>query len=211
MVDSGRAARLKRKQHEQNSVANPKRRKSTEEDSEPNIQDELLLVESQILSSRSNYNKIAALLKYSQSSGSQIQLCHTAAVVLCRVFCRLMARGSISKSNETSENETIVVQWLRKQLEEYEKTLLTMLSTTNKALQSLALSLSLRILKEKADHLRLQGNLIWGSGLFQSVVKSLVQPETFGETRIEYVERYFDQYTDIRHYTFKILAFVIDF
>ena len=76
-------------------------------------------LEEQISESRKYYNNIVTLL--SMLNGGDTEL--TAAVSLCRVFCRLIARGNLSDAGH-AQNEKIIVAWLRERCQDYQKALL---------------------------------------------------------------------------------------
>ena len=166
----------------------------------------ILLLENQIIESRKNYNSINILIDYCQHNNSQTNEYHVSAVALCRIFCRLMARGSMSKANGNSENEVVVVQWLRERMEEYERILSDMVLTTDEYLQSTALKLSLRLLKEKASYLHMTTDMIWRKGLFLNIIQKITKSEMTENVLTEYAEKYIHQYDDIRYYTFAALA-----
>ncbi len=98
----------------------------SQEETKDDAQASILLLESQILDSRKHYNNIALLIAtlcdQDIRQGDLI-----AAVSLCRVFCRLMAAGRMTKTRETLENEYIVLQWLKERYTEFTEILLTVL------------------------------------------------------------------------------------
>lgn len=84
----------------------------------------ILLLETQILESRRHYNNIATLLEIFRDNDAAAEEQATASVALCRVFCRLMAAGSMSKTRNTLENEAIIVKWLKERYNDYTAILL---------------------------------------------------------------------------------------
>ena len=175
---------------------------------EDDIQSEILLLEHQILESREHYNSIAILLGYLRENDTDNQRDVAAAVALCRIFCRLMAAGSLTDSREISENESTIIQWLKDRLVEYESLMLAILKSKDLGKQSTALTLLMRLMKGQAEHLKLQGNSVWLHGLFSSVLLTLVSNTTAHSIRVEFIEKYLVTYDDIRYYTFAVFAWV---
>lgn len=172
------------------------------------FQDKALQLVEKILGSRTNYNSIHTLLEYVQNDDKAENERLVAAVALCRVFCRLMAGGSLSRLRENSYNESMIVQWLRERLQDYEQGLLRMLRTRNIGTQSAALTVLVRLVKEKASHLNQSEDATWHDGLFGQLVQTLIAEEVFEEVRAEFVEKYARKHEDIRFYTFACLACV---
>ncbi len=170
------------------------------------FQDQALQLEKEILESRTHYNSIHTLLKHLQENDGAENENIVAAVALCRVFCRLMAGGNLSKFPKSSGNEATILQWLRERLQDYEQGLLRMLANKNVANQRTALTVVVRIVREKALHLNLSEDAVWQNGLFGKLVQTLIEEEIAEETRAEFVEKYVERYDDIRYYTFACLA-----
>ena len=172
------------------------------------FQDEALQLEEKILESRTNYNSIHTLLEYLQREDGVEQERVIAAVALCRVFCRLMARGSLGKLQEGSGNEVTIMQWLRERLHDYEQELLRVLRSQEFGAQSTALTVLMRLVKEKASHLNQSVDTSWQDGLFGQLVRTFIEDEIAEETRTEFVDKYVAKYEDVRFYTFACLAYV---
>ena len=172
------------------------------------FQDEALQLEEKILESRTNYNSIHTLLEYLQREDGVEQERVIAAVALCRVFCRLMARGSLGKLQEGSANEVTIMQWLRERLHDYEQELLRVLRSQEVGAQSTALTVLMRLVKEKASHLNQSVDTSWQDGLFGQLIRTFIEDEIAEETRTEFVDKYVAKYEDVRFYTFACLAYV---
>lgn len=173
---------------------------------EVDFHDQALQLEEEILESRTNYNSIHTLLEYLQGNDGSENDDTIAAVALCRVFCRLMARGNLSKLRESFGNEATIVQWLRERLQDYEHGLLRMVGNENVAKQRTALTVVLRLVKEKASDLNQSEDPVWQSGLFGQLVQTLVEEKIAEEIRAEFVQEYVERYDDVRYYTFACLA-----
>jgi U3 small nucleolar RNA-associated protein 19 len=85
----------------------------------------VLLLESRILESRKYYNDIATLLALLGSSDSARKLRESIVLSLCRIFSNLMATGHMIKTKATTENEIVIIKWLRERYSEYINVLLS--------------------------------------------------------------------------------------
>ena len=172
------------------------------------FQDHTLQLEEKILESRTNYNSIHTLLEYLHKYDGAEDEDTIAAVALCRVFCRLMAGGNLSKSREKSGNEATIAQWLRERMHDYEQGLLRILGNENIRKQCTALTIVMRLFKEKASHLNRSEDAVWQRDDFIQIVQTLIGEQVAEETRAEFVEKYVEKYYDVRYYTFACLAYV---
>lgn len=206
---SGLESRRKRKRKDETSQASKKSRTAVvDTPQEVDFQDQALQLEEEILESQTNYNSIHTLLRHLQENNGADDEDVIAAVALCRVFCRLMAGGNLSKLRESSANEATIVQWLRERLYDYEKELLRMFRNESIGKQSTALTIVMRLVKEKASYLNQSEDAFWQNGLFRQLVQTLIEEEVAEETRSEFVEKYVEKYDDVRYYTFASLAYV---
>lgn len=194
---------------DRNTAPKPKVRK-TEKDRprSAGIEEAILLLESQILESRKNYNSIATLLRHVQIGNGQDQTSITAAVALCRVFCRLIALGSLSKPEEAPRSEITIVQWLQVQLEAYKQLLLSFLSMADLVVSSTALTLLMRLLKGETESLNQASDDNWRNGTFKSVVSRLIAADTTDPIREEFADKYLQPFDDVRYFTFACLTYV---
>ena len=181
---------------------------ATELSEKVDFQDEALQLEENVLGSQTNYNSIHTILKCLHQEDEMENEKIIAAVALCRIFCKLMARGSLGKPKESSGNEVTIIQWLRERLHDCEQGLLRMLKSKSIRTQSTALTILMRLLKEQASHLNQSADIIWQGGLFWQLIQSLVEAEIFDEIRNEFVENYIVKYEDVRFYTLACLAYV---
>jgi hypothetical protein len=81
-------------------------------------QESILELEEAIIESPKHYNNIVTLLGYFKDD-DDVQIRVTAGVSLCRTFCRLMAKGRLVKRKEDSEEEGLVVAWLKERYREF--------------------------------------------------------------------------------------------
>ena len=175
---------------------------------EVDFQDHVLQLEEKILESRTNYNSIHTLLEYLQEHDGTEDEGIIAAVALCRVFCRLMAGGNLSKPRERSGSEATIMQWLRERMHDYEQALLRMLRNKNIRQQSAALTVVMRLIKEHSSHLNQSEDAVLQGDLFGQLVSTLIEEQVAEETRAEFTEKYVEKYNDVRYYTFTSLAYV---
>ena len=175
---------------------------------EVDFQDHVLQLEEKILESRTNYNSIHTLLEYLQEHDGTEDEGIIAAVALCRVFCRLMAGGNLSKPRERSGSEATIMQWLRERMHDYEQALLRMLRNKNIRQQSAALTVVMRLIKEHSSHLNQSEDAVLQGDLFGQLVSTLIEEKVAEETRAEFTEKYVEKYNDVRYYTFTSLAYV---
>ncbi|KAL9586289.1 MAG: hypothetical protein Q9212_001007 [Teloschistes hypoglaucus] len=207
---SERRRKRKAVEADQSTAPKPKLRK-TEKDGprSAGIEEEILLLESQILESRKHYNSIVTLLRHVQVGNGQNQASITAAVALCRVFCRLIALGSLSKSEEAPRSEITIVQWLRGQLEAYKKLLLSLLSMADLVVSSTALILLMRLLKSETESLNQASDDNWRNGTLRSVVSRLIAADTADAIREEFADKYLQPFDDVRYFTFACLTDIL--
>lgn len=64
----------------------------------------------------------------------------------------------------------------------------------------------MRFVKDEALHLKVNEEYAWRSGIFADIVRSLLEAEDGQEVREEFVEKYVEEYDDIRLYTFAVVA-----
>lgn len=168
----------------------------------------ILEIERQILESRRNYNKIVTLLSHcwNQDPQKEDEENTLAVVALCRIFCRLMALGSLSKDQDTSGNEATVVQWLNDRFNDYKDILLETLSQGDVTKQSTALTLLMRLFKEEATRLKKSDEAVWQTGTFAKALKFVMDGESSADVRNEFVQQYVEEYDDVRFYTFSRLT-----
>ncbi len=196
---------MKRKRDEERSVEG-KRAPADNQESTQDALSRILLLENGILESRKNYNSIVLLLDRMRERNPSDGRYTAAAVALFRVFCKLIALGNLTKNPQVSKEENTVVLWLWERLEEYEEALLNYLQSEDDTKQVAALTLLLRLIKEKARHLITSESVNWDAGLFQRIVHGLLMCR-YGATAIdEFVDKYVAKHADIRLHTFTSIS-----
>ncbi|KAL8712447.1 MAG: hypothetical protein Q9220_003295 [cf. Caloplaca sp. 1 TL-2023] len=206
IAEGGSQKKRKRNENEKEAAGrkNKTRRVEKEAPQTAKVEEDILILESQISQSRKHYNNIATLLRYCQDDGFQSNSSSLAAVAMCRIFCRLMANGSLSKPGEGQEKDMVVFKWLRGQLESYKQILLDSISSKDASKQSTALTLLMRLLKTEAQNLAAES--VWRNGVFAHLVSRIVRSDTADAVREEYVEKYMQSYDDVRLHTFACLS-----
>lgn len=164
---------------------------------------EVLELENQILESRRHYNQIVKLLAYlKKPDAEEDDRSFIAAVALCRVFCRLLAGGKMSRKQGVSNDETLIIDWLRERLKEYKNLLIPKLASPKPEWSQLALTLPLQLMKEESVYLRVPNDTVWRNGTFALLLRKLADGTTPEATRLLFVKNYLVEFDDIRYYTF---------
>ena len=161
-------------------------------------QSQILLLEKSILESRKNYNDIVKLLEIARKGTQPI-----AAVALCRVFCRLIASGSLTEGKGPSKNESTIIKWLEERIDEFRSILLKWLSDENASLQSTSLTLILRLLR---DEVALGRSTKVVATRFLEIVQQLTGTSSDKDVINEYIEKYALQYADVRSWTLQAVG-----
>ncbi|GIZ39644.1 hypothetical protein CKM354_000301900 [Cercospora kikuchii] len=192
-LDQGR-----KRKRETNGVKSRKAPKSTK--SLDTRETQILLLEQQILESPTHYGKIEELQTLMAEEDSRL----LAAVALCRVFCRLIAGEQLVKEKSASEESTQSVQRLRVFLREYVSNLCSWIGSPDATTESTALTLLMRIVKEEASGGSRSAAQSWRNerASFQSLVRALVRENDAEGARQQFVEKYIEEYDDVRFYTF---------
>lgn len=200
MVAKDEAQRSKRKRATDGEGPQKRRRSVSSDDEVEDPKTEILLMEQGILESKKNYNNISVLIQTASEYKNDTEASLLASVALCRVFVRLLAQGSLSLRNGLSQKEEVVVKWLRSQLSSYEFVLLELLKIVE--FSETALTLCMRILKARGEHLSSMGDTPFPKAFLQSIISALLEADDDG-IRQTYMEEYAEGFDDIRYFTFK--------
>lgn len=126
-------ASKKRKKSEKDPAKRSSKRRAVAEDEADGKTEKQRIeeLEAQISESRKYYNNIVILLSM-LNAGESVEYCNiTAAVSICRVFCRLFAGGQLNKPKNASEKDLILVGWLKERHQEYQSVLMRILRDGN--------------------------------------------------------------------------------
>lgn len=164
-----------------------------------------------IRDSRKNLNNIVKLLNVARSTKNDATV---AVVSLCRVFCRLLAEGKLSKphaaksqaaNSQAAQDEATVVSWLRDRLTDYRELLLALIQDERPHKCKLGLALSMQIVKgelaiskSSVDAMR--------TGTFPTVMQAILQSSEDSRVTSEFINPFFNQYNDVRFYTLLSVA-----
>jgi U3 small nucleolar RNA-associated protein 19 len=187
-------------------------------------------LEAQIAESRKYYNNVATLISMLNVGDSSRQPNLAVAVSLCRVFCRLLAGGNLREPNRATEQEKIVVAWLKERFQEYQKALLTIIRGADPSsqvrllvlscettvvetdrFQVTAFTLCMRIVSARATHLPGSETQVWSTGFFKGAFEAVVETEDGDSLRSEFVEKFLKEYDDVRYYTCMQISYVPDY
>lgn len=164
----------------------------------------IMTLESQILESRKHYNKIPLLIELGKRpDGTE------AIIALCRVFCRLMAAGSLKAIKGAHENELTIVEWLKDRYTEYWELILDHVTDEEHAMQRLAVKLGMQLIREEGIHLPSGSEYVWGTGSFADLVRHCVELESAGAAREEFAEEYVQRYDDVKFFTSHMITKII--
>ncbi|KAJ5625512.1 hypothetical protein N7510_001821 [Penicillium lagena] len=191
----------KRKSSKHGATTSSKRRAVAENDFAERLAT-IQELETQIAESRKHYNNIATLISM---LGAPKNPDLAVAVSLCRVFSRLIAAGNLTDSSRAADNEKIIVAWLKERCVEYQKALLAIMAEADAASQITALTLGMRLVKERVTHIPSADNTVWTSGMFKDIFEAVVEaPES--DLRTDFVAKFVQEYDDVRYHTFAQVA-----
>ncbi|KAJ5371807.1 CCAAT-binding factor [Penicillium concentricum] len=163
-------------------------------------------LENQIAESRKGYNNIATLLSMLNVEKSAEKPEMAVAVSLCRVFSRLIAGGNLTESSRAAENEKIVVAWLKERCLDYQNALVAIIREADTSSQIAALTLSMRIVKERLAHIPGAENNVWSTGFFKDIFAAIIEAHNGQDLQSEAVAKFVKEYEDVRYYTFTQMA-----
>ncbi|POS72124.1 nucleolar complex protein 4 [Diaporthe helianthi] len=199
----GQDSREPPKKRARSQIATSSIHGSADSDDHDDPQANILLLETAVLESKRHYNNITTLLHIARDQDKDEHKALLATVALCRIFVRLLAAGSLLRKNNSAEKDVILVHWLRDRLAEYNEILLSFLTNDDHALT--ALTLSMRLLKAQGQYPYRDGDQhSFPKVLLRDVVATLCRPGA-EQARREFVEKFIDEYDDIRLYTFKAI------
>ncbi|KAJ5306816.1 hypothetical protein PENANT_c003G03701 [Penicillium antarcticum] len=194
----------KRKSGKNASAPSSKRRAVAEDDFAERLET-IQELENQIAESRKHYNNIATLISMLNVEKSAEKPDLAVAVSLCRVFSRLIAGGNLTESTRAAENEKIVVAWLKERCLEYQNALLAIMREADGTSQITALTLSMRLIKERVAHIPGSESTIWSTG-FKDILQAVVEARNGQDLQSEFVNKFMKEYDEVRYYTFTQMA-----
>ncbi|QDS68101.1 hypothetical protein FKW77_010129 [Venturia effusa] len=195
-VDTAAGKKRKRPARDGEKPRSKKTTKTSPSDTDDQ-EEKILQLEAQVLESRKHYNNIAALLSLAKNESDTSVL---ARIAICRIYCRLLAAGSLNLVGGAAESELVIVRWLTARLNEY----LDMVLAASQ-LNSTSLQLVMRLVKEEIKE---KGTLAWENGIFPRLTQALFTSGSSTEAlRAEYNLKYFQEYDDVRFQTLGRIVF----
>jgi len=177
-------------------------KRARSESSEEDGQAQILLLENEIFESKKNYNNVATLIKILKTDSEDADDSVIAAISLCRVFTRFIVAGDLANKKGATDQEAVVVKWLKERYTEYKNSLFDLLG--EEGISATALALCMRLLKTEGENTRTQ-EYQFPSSFLTGIVQALVKPESDANARKEFSEKFVEEYDDIRFYTFEAI------
>lgn len=217
------AGTLKRKRPATESRDAKKKRvrsESSNDDDDNAPKSKIFSLEAAIFESKKNYNNITIMITIAKQldehgnedennqGGKDEEEALLAVISLCRVFIRLLAAGALLRKKNLADKEIVVVHWLRERLAEYHQVLRFLLLRDGLAMT--ALTLSMRLLKAEGQYPQsenMENN--FPKGFLKDIVAALCQTSVDQAVRHEFVDKFADEYDDVRFYTFKAVTDII--
>ncbi|KKK25836.1 ribosome biogenesis protein [Aspergillus rambellii] len=195
----------KRKSPKEIGVPSSKRRAVAENESAQAMA-KIQQLEDEISESRKHYNNIVTLISMLSADGTGPNPNLAVAVSLCRVFSRLIAGGNLTEPERATDNEKIIVAWLKERCREYQRLLVSIMRGSDNSSQITALTLSMRLLNERATHIPGDDTQAWSSGLFRNIFEAVIEAKDGEALRSEFLEKFAKPYEDVTYHTFMQLA-----
>ncbi|KAJ6006737.1 hypothetical protein N7451_004681 [Penicillium sp. IBT 35674x] len=179
----------------------PSKRRAVAEDDFADTLSTIEKLETEIAEGRKHYNNIATLISMLNVDKSVKNPDLAVAVSLCRVFSRLMATGTFVESSRAAENEKIVTAWLKERCLEYQRALLVIMREGDTTSQITALTLSMRIIKERITHIPGADNNVWSTS-FKDIVEAVIEAQDGQDLQTEFITKYLKEFEDVRYHAF---------
>ncbi|KAM5457618.1 Maturation and nuclear export of 40S ribosomal subunits interacting protein [Microsporum audouinii] len=204
-VDTELKSSKKRKKGDADSSRRSMKRRAVEEKNGRPEAEQIQELEDQISESRKYYNNIVTLLSKLDDVDADKPSRKAVAISLCRVFCRLLAGGQLNMPQGASEQESILVAWLKERYREYKQSLLTILRGGEPSQKITTLSLAMQLIKEQIAYYTGSDINVWTGGFFDDILAAVINPGN-DKVRVYFMENFFQKYHDITVYTILRLA-----
>jgi U3 small nucleolar RNA-associated protein 19 len=135
----------------------------------------------------------------------------TSAVSLCRVFCRLMANGSLLRKKSHDAAQSTILEWLKDRYKDYTKELSALIAHEDPAVQTTALTLYMRLVKEDGAHMKPAGDeYYFPQMLFGKLMRALLYSEHLDDAvKQEFTSKYLNAHDDIRYVFYTAVSALI--
>lgn len=121
------AQSLRKRKKDEKGPTEPSAKRQANEQGRGDENRRIQELETQISESRKYYNNIVTLISMFNVVDSAESPNLVVGVSLCRVFCRLLAAGHLNKPKSATEQDLILVAWLRERYQEYQSALVAVL------------------------------------------------------------------------------------
>jgi U3 small nucleolar RNA-associated protein 19 len=129
------AKNTKKRKNDTKESTQPSAKRRTEVQSGEDERSRIQELEAQISESRKYYNNIVTMISMFNVVDSAKSPNLAVGVSLCRVFCRLLAAGHLNKPKDATEQDLILVSWLRERYYEYQNALIGILRNAEPSYQ----------------------------------------------------------------------------
>ncbi|KAM5436864.1 Maturation and nuclear export of 40S ribosomal subunits interacting protein [Microsporum canis] len=204
-VDTELKSSKERKKGDADASRRSMKRRAVEEKNGRPEAEQIQELEDQIAESRKYYNNIVTLLSKLDDVDADKPSRKAVAISLCRVFCRLLAGGQLNMPQGASEQESILVAWLKERYREYKQSLLTILRGGEPSQKIATLSLAMQLIKEQIAYYTGSDINVWTGGFFDDILAAVINPGN-DKVRVYFMENFFQKYHDITVYTILRLA-----
>ncbi|PGH03000.1 U3 small nucleolar RNA-associated protein 19 [Blastomyces parvus] len=200
LLDGAHNSKKRKKDASERKQHSSKRRAVADNDNEDKTRIQQL--EDQIAESRKYYNNIVTLISLFITEDATTSPNLTVALSLCRVFCRLLAGGQFNKPKGASEQDLILVAWLKERFQEYQQGLINVLKNAEPTAQITALSLCMRLIKEQSVNGGAGAEVgVWKGASFNDLIIALIEAQDGERVRSEFIENFLTKYHDVAFYT----------
>jgi U3 small nucleolar RNA-associated protein 19 len=96
---------------------------------------------------------------------------------------------------------------LKERCLEYQRALMAIMREADPSSQITALTLAMRLVKERITHIPGADNNIWAT-LFKDIIEAIVEANNGQDLQAEFVTKFVKEFEDVRFFTFVQLAYV---
>lgn len=166
----------------------------------------IALLENQIVESQKNYNNLVELLTLAKKEAKSLQSSSPATLALCRIFCRLLVEGRLSKSSGSSTSELKVLEWLKSRYNDYQHILLSLMQSLEPSIQQNGLTLGMQLVREEVTNAGASADSVWRTAFFPKLLSTLLENPGAELACSDFVNKVAQPFDDVRHYTFGVIA-----
>ena len=194
------AAGVKRKRIEGTRDATQEEATNTAEELPEHPLERVQRLEALISESNKHLNHIRTLLSLAKNNDDE-EVAISASIASCRIFCRLVTRGTFNLASCDPIN-SVLDGWLEERYGEYTELLLHQLESKKNAIQRVAITLLMRLVKIEAKQNK--ARLLSRKGIWTRLIRCLVMNEKADAARFIFIAEYMKAYKDIKLYFCRI-------